>query len=444
MEKTPQVQLMQDRIRSSLGFKIVFIVILILILLVPTSFVKVLIAEREARRDEAVGEISRKWGSRQTIVGPLIVIPIRRNPSMRSRITDHAVFLPNQLDISGSVNTETRYRGIFEAILYKTQLTISGNFSRPNFEQWNLNEEEILWDRAFISIGVSDIRGIGSITEINWRGKNLKLAAGSRMSKLMPSGIHSPLKFEPEDLPDSLPFSFELDLNGISELRLSPVGSTTSVSLASNWREPSFQGAYLPNNRVINNDGFTASWNISGFNRGFPQQWIGDNQSLLRSTFGVDFIIPIDAYSQTSRSVKYAFLFLCIAFAVFFISEILSKKPLHPIQYLLVGFANCVFYLLLLSLSEHISFLCAYLIASTATTALIASYAKALFSSRYLLFAVTGALAAAYAVLYLILQAQDYALLMGSLGLFFTQAIIMYLTRNIDWFAIQEKGQAAA
>ena len=259
-------------------------------------------------------------------------------------------------------------------------------------------------------------------------------------------------------------FSFDLDINGSRNLSFLPFGKETKVELKSNWSNPSFEGSFLPDEREISSNGFVAKWKVLQLNRNYPQQgcgaFLGENpvQNISNgysnrdnysddyasmgtdenniASFGVKLMLPIDEYQKTMRSAKYNIMFIFLTFLAFFFMEILNKNKIHPIQYLLVGFAICLFYILLLSISEYLKFNIAYWIACLAILILITFYAKSIFKSNKITALTAIILAMLYGFFYSILQLQDYALLMGSLGLLLILAVIMYLTRNINWYSI--------
>lgn len=219
-----------------------------------------------------------------------------------------------------------------------------------------------------------------------------------------------------------------------------PVGKTTRVRIASGWETPSFDGAFLPDEREVSEEGFHAEWKVLHLNRNFPQKWRDRNHSISGSEFGVELLFPVDHYQKGHRAAKYAVMFIGLTFVLFFFSEILNRRRIHPIQYLLVGLSLCLFYTLLISFSEHISFALSYLIASVSIITLITAYSASVLRNKRLVALVGFALVVLYSFLFTILQLEEYALLMGSIGLFIVMAAIMYLSRNVDWYKpIDEK-----
>jgi inner membrane protein len=217
----------------------------------------------------------------------------------------------------------------------------------------------------------------------------------------------------------------------------------TDVNLASEWPNPSFNGAFLPDKRTVTVNGFKANWNVLHLNRNFPQIWTGNQHAISNSSFGIDLLLPVDNYQKSYRSIRYAILFIGFTYLVFFFIEVLNKIFIHPIQYILVGVALIVFYTLLLSISEHINYNFAFIISALATLLLIAGYVRAILKSGKLTMLISGILAVLYTFIFVIIQLQDYALLIGSIGLFIILGLVMYFSRKIDWYNLnlQEKNE---
>ncbi len=425
-------------IRTSVTFKMFSIAFLAIILLIPAFMIQMVIQDREYRRNEAVQEISSKWGNEQTLAGPILTVPykatIKDEAGNISNVTQYAHFLPDKLEVKGSLQPEVRYRGIYEAVLYTGKLQFGGQFSFPNFDDWTIDKQDILWNKAFLSVGIPDMRGINDKIELAWNSQKMLFEPGIESPDVVSSGVSVATPLVADKKGDTFTFDFQLNLNGSERLKFLPLGKETTVSLGSSWRNPSFDGAFLPDTRNIDTKGFTAQWKVLHLNRNFPQQWLGNGQNIQESAFGVKLLTPIDEYQKTARSSKYAIMFIFLTFLGFFFVEILNKMRIHPAQYLLVGAALCVFYLLLISLSEHIKFNPAYWVSTAATVILITAYSSTIFRSKKLTISICITLLALYGFLYSLLQLQDYALLMGSLGLFSILAAIMYLSRNIDWY----------
>jgi len=350
--------------------------------------------------------------------------------------TRHATFLPETLHITGKTESAVRYRGIFQIPVYTLSLAVSGRFSRPDFSPWGTNGDDILWEQSYLSLGISDAKGITAQAVLEWNGDEFSFLPGSGGPSGARPGIHVPLKQALDG--ETFEFSFPLALNGSEGVFFTPFGRETKVVLTSDWPAPSFKGNWLPSQRSVNADGFKATWSIPFLGRNYPQQWkTGSSfeEAVGSSQFGVELLAPIDHYRMGLRSVKYAALFLVLTFVTLWLFEILNGISIHPLQYLLLGAGMSVFYLLELSLAEHIGFVTAYLIASSAIVLLIAMYSAVVLKSSIRASIVGVITAGLYGYLYILLRSQDYALLIGSIGLFVVIATIMYLTRKMNWYA---------
>ncbi len=420
--------------KNSVTLKLVAIGFLILILMIPKSMIESLVYQRQTLRDEATVEVSSKWGSAQTIGGPVISIPYystyKDDKGISQTQISYAHFLPENIQVTGSISTEKRYRGIYVVVLYNTQLHVQGNFSKLSFEGLNVGRENLILKDAVLNFGITDMKGIKNKIQFKVGDKTTDANPGTISQDIFASGVNVPVDLSSDE---GFAFSTDLNLNGSSEVNFLPFGKETNVKLTSTWDNPSFQGSFLPDNRSVNSKGFSADWKVLQLNRNFPQQGVGafisDNAS-----FGVRFLLPVDEYKKTTRSIEYGIMFIVITFLAFFFIEILNKKRIHSIQYLLVGSAIVLFYVLLLSISEHLSFNLSYLIGSSSILLLITLYAFSVFKSIQLTAIFSGILALLYGFFYSLLQLQDYSLLLGSIGLLIILAVVMYLTRNIDWY----------
>ena len=282
------------------------------------------------------------------------------------------------------------------------------------------------------------MRGIKNTIQLNWNNQSFLFEPGIKGGNdLFDSGVSVKIPLNKTNLNErKYPFSFQLNLNGSEELNFLPLGQKTTVQLRSSWNDPSFDGAFLPESRQISKNGFVAAWQVLDLNRNYPQQWVGETnkESINRSKFGVKLFSPVTEYTKATRSIKYLFMFVGLTFLIFFLVEVFNKRRIHPIQYLLIGFSLCIFYILLLSISEHLSFELAYLIASISITVLITAYVKSTLKAKILTIATAIFLVILYGFMYVLLQNQDFALLLGSIGTFIIIAVVMYLSRNIDWY----------
>jgi inner membrane protein len=416
--------------RYAYGIKAFLIGILVLVLLIPATMVLGLISEREQRQLEAKGEVSGKWGDSQTITGPVLVIPYFEKPGT----TANAIFLPDKLTVNGELLPEIRRRGIYEVAVYSSHLQIAGTFSTLDLAALNITPDMVILKDAYLAVGINDMRGISNQAGVVWNGQSFYFNPGIPATNLFSNGmqVKIPLTMSDSGIVAGN-FSVNLDLKGSGQLFFSPVGKTTAVNLSSNWKNPSFDGAFLPNSRNVHDKGFSASWQVSNLNRNFPQSWVGANSNLHSADFGVKLFLPVDTYQQSNRAVKYAILIIGLTFLVFYFVELLQRYSVHPLQYILIGVALCVFYTLLVALAEQLNFSLAYLIAGVLTILLISVYTASVLRSSRLAAGIGGALSLLYGFIYVIIRSEDQALLMGSLGLFIILAIVMYFSRRIKW-----------
>ncbi|OGU60843.1 MAG: hypothetical protein A2X64_04565 [Ignavibacteria bacterium GWF2_33_9] len=439
--------------KNKIVFKIIIIFVIGLFLLVPTIMIQEIISEREHKQTEAINEVSSKWGKEQTLAGPMISIPysyyVKKTASNDTTqkvewFQDYIHILPNELNIQSGVMPELRKRGIYEIVVYNTKIKISGKFSKLNLSQFDIQPENIQFDNARLVIGISDLRGIEKQIRLRWNGEYYNFNPGVTTNDVVQNGINSPISVNLMDSTD-YNFSFSLDLKGSQLLYFTPVGKVTDVTVSSPWKNPSFDGAFLPDSRNITNHGFSANWNILNLNRNYPQAWTGSKFSLNESAFGINLLLPVDNYQKSYRAIRYAILFIGFTFMVFFFIEVLNRYFIHPVQYILVGIALVIFFILLISISEQLNFNSAYIISAIATLLLIAGYIKAILKSTKLTFLISGILFILYSFIFIIIQLQDLSLLIGSIGIFIVLGLVMYFSRKIDWdnIVISEKEEQA-
>jgi inner membrane protein len=433
--------------------KMILIGVLLLVFLIPLQMIRALIDERNMTRLGAEGEVIAKWGGEQTIAGPVVIVPYLKRVEVEDKkieeYVESAYFLPDTLEITGTVDTDKRNRGIFEVTVYTADLQIAGTFGEPDFNDWRIAERDIFWEDAALVLELPDMRGLQERVTLQWDGRGIPFSAGQGEVGLFGGEIRAPLEggaFRRDrtrvsggrEAGAGYTFSFELHLQGGRSLRFVPLGGETRVQLASSWPSPSFDGAFLPTERTVE-EGFSAEWTVLSLNRSYGQRWLRgqlDNGAFLDSVFSVELMIPVDSYMKSLRSVKYGVLFVLLPFLIFFLFEVSGSRRVHPFQYLLVGLAVCLFFLLLVSVSEHISFDWTYLLASVATTVLITFYSSAVLAAWRRAWIMSLVLASGYMFLYAALKSEDYALLIGSLGLFLILAGVMLLTRRIDWYMV--------
>lgn len=450
MEKTSLFDRINDWIKQSITIKLLSIAFLILILLIPTSLLTSLIDERQQLRNDVTREVSSKWGNRQTFGGPVLSIPYwvtkKDEKGNTVRQKEFAHFLPDTLSITGTVNPEERHRSIYIVVLYNSLLHISGQFGVPDLKAAGLSESDCILDEAFISLGISDLRGIKDDIHCRLNDSTMVFGPGIPTHDLFSSGLSFSYPLQEFR---KMNFSFDVNLNGSTNLSFLPFGKITNVNLHSNWGSPSFEGSFLPDTNSVRENGFDAQWKVLQLNRNYPQQGTGnfignldqnqgDDYAISgqdeAGTFGVRLMLPVDEYQKTMRSVKYCLMFIIITFLTFFFVEVINKRRIHPIQYLLVGFAVCLFYILLLSISEHLTFNLAYLISCVLILSLITFYAKFIFQNNKLTAIFAVLLLLLYGFFYSLLQLEDYALLLGSIGLLVILSTIMILTRKVNWY----------
>lgn len=432
-------------IKNSIMLKLATITLLILILLIPSSMIQSIINERESLNNEAIEEVSSKWANDQLINGPVLSIPILYEQEKKDGTyewTDYINILPEDLNINGEVNPEKLKRGIYEIVVYKSALSLTGSFLiNSKIDRQHL--KRVKTEDAFLTIGISDLRGIEDEIYVSWGKEKLKATPGSRIPNIISSGVTIDL---PEiAYPDNNLINFELDINlqGSQNLSFVPTGSTTNVNLESKWPSPSFNGHFLPDERTVSDLGFSANWKILQLNRNFPQSWMGNThtENLGNAYFGVDLILPLDDYQKSIRSAKYAIMTIALSFLIFFLVEILNGRRIHPFQYTLVGLCLCLFYVLLISISEHANFNIAYAISAVSVITMISLYSLSVFKTKKLSLLLTFILTGIYGFLFVTLQLADYALLMGSSGLMLILASTMYFTRNINWYQLNRKSE---
>ena len=423
--------------RNKIIFKGLLIGMLILILLIPTVMLEDLVDERQGRQKQATEEVSSKWADHQTISGPVIAVPywqlVKDYQGAVTRVKQQAYFLPDRLDVSGTVVPEKRYRGIYEVMVYSSNLKLTGSFGEFKFAELKIPAEDMLWQEAVVYLNINDVRGLSEELVFSWSDQQTELMPGKFADEQFKASLSAALPLNDSIGANGFKFGFDLKLKGSQQMMFVPVGKNTAVKINSTWPDPSFTGNYLPDERQISDSGFVARWDILSLNRSYPQQWANRTYDLNASAFGVELEVPVDAYQKSFRSVRYGILCIVLTFTAFFLIELIYKRSLHPLQYVLVGFALCIFYALLLSISEYLGFNPAYIIAASATVLLVAWYVSASLKSGRIALFISLLLAAMYGFIYILIQSQDYALLMGSIGLFVVLGLVMYFSRRVKW-----------
>jgi inner membrane protein len=448
-------------IKTSTSLRMLVVGFLILILLIPLSFIKNLIRERENRQDMVINEINKSWGEEIVLYGPILKIPYKTYTSstitdektkkiqiIKEEVTNYAYFFPEKLDVSGTISTEMKHKGMYTTSVYNTKSKITGSYSFPNFKSLEVPLKNVVWEKAQIYMQTTNLKGIKDALVITLN--DMALSFESKFTDnnkdngyYNKEGAYIRLKrheiitpsFDFSTLNAKKPISFSMDFNvsGTSRFQIIPIGKETKMHLTSNWKDAGFEGEYLPYNPdKIKETGFDAHWKVLQMNRPFSQQfsYIPD---LKEYAFGVNFFIPIDDYQQNERSAKYGYLMISLTFLLFFLIQTLSKINIHPFQYLMIGLALIVFYTLLISISEHSNFIKAYMIGGTAVVSLITLYSKSIMKNWKFPVFIGISLSALYGFIFVIIQLENYALLVGSLGLFAILAAVMFASRKIEW-----------
>ncbi len=441
-------------LKNSITARMFIIGFLSLILLIPLFMVQDLIKERSERQKSMVSEINDKWGEEVILFGPVLKLPYRifhekRIYNSQKELTTESVeeikyfyFFPNHLNIKSTIDPEIKKRGIYKTAVYKSFTNISGSFLVSDLKIEDVSEENILWDRARVILKTSNLKGVNDQMSIkinqneypfSSKYENQDLSSKTDFSNLylMESEVVNLTDLKKEK---SLDFNMDISMNGSSEISFVPIGKTTKAQVLSDWETNSFIGNFLPYNEdKITSNGFNAKWKILDINRPFPQSFNEVLPDLTAYAFGVNFMIPVDEYQKSERATKYGFLVIGLTFLLFFLIQTLSKVAIHPFQYLMIGLGLVMFYSLLISISEHSSFLKAYLIAGISVILLISLYSRSILKNIKFPIFIGLSLLALYSFVYVIIQLESYALLVGSIGLFLILAGVMYVSRKIDW-----------
>jgi inner membrane protein len=431
-------------ILQGINGKLLVIAILVLIMLIPMGMVESLVDERQSYKQQAIGDVTSKWGQAQVLTGPLLSVPFRTyvhtDQDKRVEVLHHRHFLPDNLNMKGTLTSSVRQRGIYEVVLYNLTLEIHGQLAADIAAQMDVLDEDIVWEQATLSLGITDMAGIQKRIPLQLGDWQTEMGPGLADTDVIASGV----SVRVPDLKNrsGQNFRIQLDLNGSDSLSFVPVARDNRVELTSDWPHPGFSGAFLPQQHTSDDIGFQADWSVLNLNRNYPQTWIDEQYRVAGSAFGVDLYMAADVYQQSVRSIKYALLFILAAFGSFFSFELVRGNRVHPFQYSLIGIAVAVFYLLLISLSEHLGFDMAYLLAATAVTIMMGLYAGSVLNGQRPGWIISAVMALLYGYLYALLQLQDYALLVGSIGLFIGLAVLMYISRKVDWYGLKESGQS--
>jgi len=442
----PQPQGFFYWLKESVTVKLAFIGLLVILLLIPSTLVQNLIQERSLRQDETEKQVSDQYSGEQLVQGPVLVIPYKKHlketdnsgKEVTKEVINNLFLLPNELDYNANVSPDILHRGIFEVVVYNGTVKVSGNFTKADLSSLSITADQLMPDKAKLLFSISDLKGLKTNPQLKIAGQTAT-AEPAFGDTVFSNGLQVAVNLS--GLMDkTIPFEFNLDLKGSEELSFLHLGKTTDVTVKGNWASPSFDGRYLPDTRTIDTKAntFDAKWRMLYYNRPFPQQWVDDLNVLKTkkaddATFGVKLRLPVDQYQKTTRSSKYAILIIMLTFISLFLTEMISKHRIHVFNYVLIGAAMIVYYTLLLSFSEQVGFTYAYLTASAATVILVAAFLRSLIKTLKTTGLFALILSLFYAFIYVIIQLEDLALLVGSVALFLVVAILMYFSRKINW-----------
>jgi inner membrane protein len=438
--------------------KLLFIVSLILFMLIPLNMVGGLISERQQFNQDVTKDIVQKWGGEQIIKGPILIIPyLTKYKSANNEISETVKYLysvPEALNIKAKVASENRHVGIYDVNVYNTNQVFEGRFPRLTLPAVQkeikeaisqdqrdhdtsallglalpVQDSDIRWEEALIGMGVEDRAGFLPNQTVLLAGKKLVFTKSENFQ-----GLKAAIK--QSILDKSLPFKIEMALHGSRSLNFVPIAKSTKLMMSSNWGDPSFKGSFLPIHHVIQSNGFNAEWFVPNFSESDKTiVSVRNINSIFRDSqqFGVSLIKTVDFYQQISRTIKYGVLTLTLTFLTFFLIEVIAGVSFHFFQYILVGAALSLFYLLLLALSEVFGYAGAYGIASLAIIGLITYYTSGFVQKIRHLIVITFVLLGLFSYIYVLMQLETFSLLFGSIGLFIGLAILMGITRRVNW-----------
>lgn len=433
--------------------KIAVVAALLLLLAVPVNMIQGLVAERQARRNEVVTGIADGWGKQQTVAGPYLVVPYEwsytevKRETIAGKLNETSVehkggdviYVPaTSVEWTVDADITEKARGIYKARLYGAKLSAQGTIEPPLRADYEQPGRRYKWGTPRLVVGVSDPGGIRGAREVVVAERARTFEPGTHDAALT-AGVHVPLPDLKLASKEPVAFSFTLELGGSEAIALAPLGADARVAMRADWPHPSFQGRFLPARHEIGDSGFSATWQISRFAQSSAGARCALPCARLNEQVFVSFVEPANAYQRLERASKYGFLFLGLTFAAIILIELLRRVAVHPVQYALVGLALAIFVLLLTALSEHIAFAHAYAIAAGACVGLITVYLVRVLHSPLIGCGVGAALGGLYGMLYMLLQAEDYSLLGGTLLLFALLAAVMLATRKVDWYALTSR-----
>jgi len=432
---------------SHSSVKLLLVFVLVLLFLIPITLIKNLISDRKNYQREAIYSITEPLGGHSELQGLVIAVPYKHyketidSKGIKHIETEikHIIFAPDLYNLKLKVKPYYLTRGIFKVPVFNGEIALSADFNSFDFSYFDIDPKNVITNEALLILGLGNTKTLTVQPKIEINNKTLTISP-IKYDSISPFTTSVYYNLSDFKLNEILSLKGKIDFQGGENIKITPIASDNIIQMSSDWKSPSFSGGWLPKEREITEDGFTALWNIAGLSTVYPKSWTASS-SFTADSINVSFIVPVDAYKKTERSVKYALLFLIIPFLALLISEVFSGKKIHPIQYCLIGFADVIFYLLLLSISEHISFDLAYLICSISVCLATLFYASAIFKSIKWGGLLSGVQLISYVFLYGTLQAEDYALLIGSIGLFVVTVLLMFITRKIDWYQLSDKAE---
>lgn len=426
--------------------KLIMVGILTLVLLIPLALVKDLINERSLRKNEANETVTNSWGENIMYMGPILKVPYKRYTETeeidektkqksikRYSYTENAYFFPTELNHTTQVEKIDNIKlGIYNPIVFKAGIKTNGNFNELDLEKLAIKPENVEWDKATILIKTTDLKSIKSDLTITFNNEKLALETNSDDDNYFDTLESSTFSLN-QTLQNE--FTFEISYNGSNSIEFIPIGKTTKTNVDANWGSPSFIGNFAPNDtsKTITNTNFHADWKLIHVNRPFSQQYAEKLPNLTTYSYGVKLIETVDNYQQNERAAKYGFLVIGLTFLVFFLIQTISKVNIHIFQYTMIGLALIMFYTLLISITEHSSFTIAYAIAASSVIIMLLLYSISVLKNKKFPLFISASLALLYSFIFVIIQLEDYALLVGSIGLFLILGAVMYFSRKIDW-----------
>ncbi|MGY4537551.1 inner membrane protein [Mucilaginibacter sp. UYNi724] len=434
-----------DWFKESITVKLVFIGILVLVLLIPSSLIDDLIRERAGRQEEMIRDVADNWSGSQTVKGPVLVVPYRKTvkfteggKEIDKEVIENLYVLPENLKIKANVKPERLHRGMFETVVYNSNIHLTGNFARADLAGLSLAPAQLMLEKARLEFSISDLKGLKNNPVVSAAGMQVAAEPSFNSRDLFSNGLKANINLA-ATVNGAFSFDYTLDLKGSQELHFLHLGKTTDVEVSGKWSTPSFDGRSLPDKREIDSSGFKAQWRMLYYNRPYPQQWVNDNELLGSkkkeedASFGVKLRLPVDQYQKITRTSKYAILIILLTFVSLLLTELIRKQRIHAFNYILIGAAMIIYYILLLSFSEKVGYNYAYLIASMSTVGLVSVFIASLLNNKKAasLFAVI--LSIIYIFIFVIIQLEELALLMGSVALFIIVALLMYFSRKINW-----------